>query len=165
MPTTTDDINNKHIINANIECITAAVMIKRELCFPTSTCTVFDRSPISDISMDKIAYFKEVANIKLLESYALLKDNWNGTGANTFSRDFIDFAIGILLKLDQSPMVFPTGRSSVQFEYEKQNGDYLEFEIFENKEILCFKIKNGIESNPAANTDNLNQILEEFYAV
>ncbi|KJE25644.1 hypothetical protein LG52_3208 [Geobacillus kaustophilus] len=33
----------------------------------------------------------------------------------------------------KQPKLFPTARDSIQLEFEKENGDYLEFELFENK--------------------------------
>lgn len=42
-------------------------------------------------------------------------------------------AAEVLKVLPILPDIFPTFRDSVQFEYEKSNGEYLEFEIFEDK--------------------------------
>ncbi len=42
-------------------------------------------------------------------------------------------AVGILKMLPILPNIFLTFRDSVQFEYEKSNGAYLEFEVFEDK--------------------------------
>lgn len=67
----------------------------------------------------------------LLDIYAL-KDDWNGEGAAKFDKDLILKCIQLINSKDlkHQPEIFPTGRDSIQFEYEKENGDYLEFEIY-----------------------------------
>lgn len=42
-------------------------------------------------------------------------------------------AVKLLKMLPILPDIFPTFRDSIQFEYEKSNGEYLEFEVFEYK--------------------------------
>lgn len=42
-------------------------------------------------------------------------------------------AMKVLKMLPILPDIFPTFRDSIQFEYEKSNGEYLEFEVFEDK--------------------------------
>ncbi len=42
-------------------------------------------------------------------------------------------AVEILKMLPILPDIFPTFRDSIQFEYEKSDGEYLEFEVFEDK--------------------------------
>lgn len=50
-------------------------------------------------------------------------------------------AVEILKMLPIFPDIFFTFRDSVQFEYEKSNGAYLEFEVFEDK-IGVFSISS-----------------------
>lgn len=81
-------------------------------------------------------------NIEKLLSFEQLQDNWNGYGAKSFSRQLIQKCLLIIKndKLIYQPDIFPTGRQSVQFEYENDES-YLEFEIFESS-IGCLYMKN-----------------------
>lgn len=56
-----------------------------------------------------------------------MKDNWNGNGANSFSTKLIEKCREIVTQLVAEPFVCPTACGSIQFEYEKDNGDYLKF--------------------------------------
>lgn len=68
-----------------------------------------------------------------LDDIANLPYNWNGYGAKKFSQKLIEKCRSILENLPTSPSIFPTGRESIQFEYDLQDKSYLEFEIYENK--------------------------------
>lgn len=46
--------------------------------------------------------------------------------------EVVERAEGVVHSLEHQPYVSITGRESVQIEYEKDNGDYLEFEFFEH---------------------------------
>jgi hypothetical protein len=102
-------------------------------------------------------------NVKKLNSYKKLEANWNLSNAEPFTEELIDKIISELSNLETQPKVFPTGRNSIQLEYEKQNGDYLEFEIFENK-INYLLIKNNVEKEELINFEKINQLVKEFYA-
>jgi len=107
---------------------------------------------------------KQVFNLNLLESFRTLNDNWNGNGATKFSNELIEEVKSILLKLDVPPKIYPTGRKSIQLEYEKKNGDYIEFEIFANNIINCFLIKGETETEKKINANQINEFLLNFYA-
>lgn len=62
-----------------------------------------------------------------------LQDNWNDNGAKKFSDKLIVKCYSILFGLPVLPEIFPVADGSIQFEYEKDNGSYLEFDIFENE--------------------------------
>ena len=73
-----------------------------------------------------------------LNQIAALPNNWNNNGANTFSPQLISRSQHLIERLQKQPMIFPTANDSIQFEYEKDNGDYLEFELFENGKCKLF---------------------------
>lgn len=100
-------------------------------------------------------------NLEKIESFRNLGDNWNGYGAVKFSDLVIDKAISALYFLEKQPDVFPTGRNSIQFEYEKPDGDYLEFEIFENS-ITAFSIISGEENERTVNEKEMKNMVAEF---
>lgn len=101
-----------------------------------------------------------------LNEIAELDKNWNGNGANPFSAGLIKKCRKILMQLAEEPFICPTACGSVQFEYEKENGEYLEFEIYEDR-IEVFWAKDSkekeykLQSNNA--TNEMKQLVENFY--
>lgn len=77
-------------------------------------------------------------NLYKINEIASLNDDWNGYGASAFSDAIIRSMKDIVLSLTHQPSIFPTARKSIQFEYKKPNGDYLEFELFEDGRIKKF---------------------------
>ena len=103
-------------------------------------------------------------NLKLLESFVQLPENWNGYGAKGFTAPLVSLAKEILNSLEVQPDVFPTGRESIQFEYEKCNGEYLEFEIFNKSDIQVFIVKeNGDEYEDLVEVNDVNRWVGRFY--
>ena len=76
---------------------------------------------------------KKIKNLKRLDDISNLQDNWNDNGAKPFSIQLIDACKEIIAKLYYQPEIFPTAANSIQFEYEKDNGDYIEFNVYEDK--------------------------------
>jgi len=114
------------------------------------------------VSGDK-DYIKILKNIFTLYSYENLPANWNTYGANPISLKLISNALDIIYSVSVQPKIFPTGRNSVQFEYKKANGDYLEFEIYEDR-IEYLKIINDIEEEDLVSKEDINAIIIDFYA-
>ena len=77
--------------------------------------------------------------IELLDEFAQLEDNWNGNGAKPFGESLIRKCKEIVNKLTIIPEIFPVANNSIQLEYEKKDGGYLQFNIFEH-EITMFTI-------------------------
>lgn len=71
-------------------------------------------------------------NLSLLSEIALLEDNWNNNGATGFSESLINRCRESVKNLVHQPDIFPTADTSIQFEWEKTQGEYLEIELFEN---------------------------------
>ena len=59
-----------------------------------------------------------------------LKQNWNGYGADPFPETLVNKCWLICTKLRIQPLISPTARNSIQFEYELEDKSYLEFEIY-----------------------------------
>ena len=71
-----------------------------------------------------------------------LKSNWNEYGADPIPETIINKCWLICKKLRIQPMISPTARNSIQFEYELEDESYLEFEIYRDKiTILCIEKK------------------------
>ena len=82
---------------------------------------------------------KKRDNLKKINDIAAAAHDWNGYGASPFSLSLITKVTSIIEHLSIQPKVFPTARNSIQLEFEKKTGEYLEFEIFES-EIIVFAI-------------------------
>lgn len=81
----------------------------------------------------------EMANSLLrIEEIGRLPDNWNGSGAAAFSRALVGAARALVCALPVQPAILPTARDSIQMEYERENGDYLELELFEGGRLKVF---------------------------
>ena len=102
------------------------------------------------------------SNINKLNSFRDLPDNWNCIGGEKIDSDIIDISLSIIPLLSHQPHVFPTGRNSVQFEYEKTNGDYLEFEIFKDKRIEMFLTISDNEISKEIKLDEVIKYVNEF---
>ncbi len=113
---------------------------------------------LQNISPDKEENLQQINDISLLE------DNWNGYGAKKFSMKVIEFARRIIDNLFIQPEVFPTGRNSIQIEYDKSNGDYLELELFEDNTIKLFVLyANGENKTENISFDDINKVVDDFY--
>lgn len=88
-------------------------------------------------------YLKELEKAKKqLKTIQNLPDNWNNNGAEAFSVVLIGKCLRILNRLTYLPFMAPTADNSIQFEWEKDNGDYLEFNIFEEYSEMFWVDKN-----------------------
>ena len=107
-------------------------------------------------------------NLIRLDEIAKLEENWNGYGAKAFSQELIGKCKDIINNLEFQPKIFPTGRKSVQFQYELEDRSYLEFEIFEDK-VSCLEVPKRIYSNahtfefPISEAQRIEEIVKKFY--
>lgn len=125
-----------------------------------------------DFSKDKTITIKEAEldqfaenNIRLYY-ISKLKDNWNENGASHFSKKIINTMKNLIKELPYQPEIFPTACRSIQFEYEKEDGSYLEFELFEDNKIKIFTLsKDDEEKTEIEDLDFLKvaKVVSEFY--
>ncbi len=147
-------------------------IIKRFIMFPYKmrhVITYFfnDNYEKRQIIREKSAKKHKRAEEALNTIYALKKD-WNGNEAEEFSEELVQKCRMILKQLSEEPFVCPTACGAIQFEYEKENGEYLEFEIYKDK-IEAYGIsKEGKEweenINGANYTKRIRKLVKEFYA-
>lgn len=109
---------------------------------------------------------KKVNNINTLLSFKKFDTNWNGNGAEPFTENIIQKALDFInsTELKFQPNVFPTARQSIQFEYEKSNGDYLEIEIFEDKYSAYSEIDNQETEYESITFSESIKLIDEFYS-
>ena len=100
-----------------------------------------------------------------LKAISELKDNWDGYGATTFTRSLIQSLSEFLQKLYKQPEIFPTADGTIQMEYEKENGDYLEFQFSDRStcEVYMSKNKNENYFSIDRNPEQFNKLINNFY--
>jgi len=105
-------------------------------------------------------------NLKRLLAISLLKDNWDGNGANAFSKDLISKVRNIIILLNKQPELFPTSVNSIQLEYEGADNSYLEIEITDQDTAEVYRIdRSGGEDTflIKVDADILNKLVTAFY--
>ena len=99
-----------------------------------------------------------------LTQIAMLKNNWDGYGAEPLPRDTIFRAQRLIRSLHVQPEIFPTAADSLQIEYEKNNGDYLELQFTGQGFCKAFRCISGNEEyfSLPDNSDAVNTLVDEF---
>lgn len=111
---------------------------------------------------------EQLVNLDRLSEISKLSRNWDGHNSAQINSTVIENARTFIKKIYKQPVVFPTGRNSIQMQYELTDNSYLEFEIFGNK-VLCMKVPKRVYANATFEKfDNLqmeraNEIVKEFY--
>jgi hypothetical protein len=110
--------------------------------------------------------FKRIENIRILESFKILKDNWDGYNAPAIDFYLIEKCKEIVnsFALHIQPDIFPTGRNSIQFEYESDDGKYLEIEIFLDKMSLYYTDNETEIDNDNISFDKANIFISKFHS-
>jgi len=103
-------------------------------------------------------------NVDILIEIGQLEDNWNQYGAKKFNQNLIYKCIKIINETDlqYQPEIFPTGRESIQFEYEPDDDHYLEIEIFEDRIKLYIRIDSKIISDNKVELQKVINRVNEF---
>ena len=99
-----------------------------------------------------------------LTQIAMLKNNWDGYGAEPLPRDTIFRAQRLIRSLHFQPEIFPTAAGSIQIEYEKDNGDYLELQFTGQGFCEAFRCIGGNEEyfSLLDNSDAVNTLVDDF---
>lgn len=91
-----------------------------------------------------------------------LQDNWNDNGAKKFGDKLIVKCYSILFGLPVLPEIFPVADGSIQFEYERADGSYLEFDIFENEVSEFIAYPDGKEIERTIESDKIAEEVKNF---
>lgn len=111
----------------------------------------------------------QLTNMDRLFYIEQLPDNWNGYGGRRIDPQVIEKCREIIKGICIQPVVFPTGRRTIQLQYELKDKSYLEFEIYTDK-IVCMQVPQRVYTNAVfetfteININKINQIVKEFYA-
>ena len=105
-------------------------------------------------------------NLKLLDSFLKLPDNWNGYGAKSFSPVLIQKVKDIIRDLEIQLFIFPTSNSTVQLAYWEDLGCYIEFEISESDEMHLY-VENydgkTAELDVPCTADIVNKAMHKYF--
>ena len=105
-------------------------------------------------------------NIIKLEELRGLDNGWDNDDAIKIDVSIID-KLGIILRdLRVQPEIFPLVNGNIQFEYEEEDGRYLEFETVDINNINVFKLDSNDKTTTKEIKFNLEDILkevEDFY--
>lgn len=119
-------------------------------------------SGIDNVIIDE----EKMYNLKKLDQIAMLKDGWNGNKANAFDTELISKVRSVLTSLKIQPEVFPTACDSIQIEYEKEDGSYLEIELRLADKWEVFEISSKGEetyTSISADSETINKVVNSFY--
>lgn len=105
-----------------------------------------------------------IRSYRTIEEISCLCDNWNENNAQKFSSTLLERTRAIVETLKKQPEIFPTANESIQFEFEKNDGDYLEFELFEDGTVKKFFYSdtNGVTTEYIT-PDDVSEAVNKFY--
>lgn len=103
-------------------------------------------------------------SLGILDSFLNLKPNWNCYGAVGFTEIHMDMVKSLVRSLPYQPKIFPTARESVLLEYNKDNGEFISFEIRKNGRIDMFGTYNdGKTIEVKINKEDVIEKIDQFY--
>lgn len=108
---------------------------------------------------------KLTRNLYKLDRISQLQFNWDCYEANPLPLELVQAAKSLIQKLYIQPQIFPTAAGSIQIEYEKDNGDYLEIQF---TGIGFCEVFRYIEDNEEYfslpdNSNSINVLVDNFY--
>jgi|GEM_PF-5061563 len=109
---------------------------------------------------------RKINNITRINSFRKLEPNWNKNNAGQFTEAVIEKALAFINSNDLKwqPNVFPTGRNSIQLEYEKSNSDYLEIEIYQDFMTLYYELSGVSEDLESITPIQAITKINEFFS-
>lgn len=121
----------------------------------------------NSFNVESIVMSKDkINNLSRLEQFALLEDNWNGNNANAFSKELVEKARILITSLDIQPEIFPTACDSIQIEYEKEDGSYLEIDLNMSDTCEVYEIKDDGSDRTysiSSNIETVFKVVNGFY--
>ena len=110
--------------------------------------------------------------MKVLNDISFLEYDWNGYGAKSIDNDVIDKAKDLIEILTYEPEIFPTGRNSIQLEYQYYNGNereaYLEIEVYVDKYTVLIVYENNYQSaftDVVTDVTKLSSVIQPFFDI
>lgn len=113
---------------------------------------------------------RNIRNMQKLEKFRSFEKDWNGDQAETFSLELLARVRNVLNSniLPRQPEIFPLADGSIQMEWEKKNGEYLEITTNTSKTWDVLQLdENENEKGDgkiAADSALIGRLVERFYA-
>lgn len=153
-----------NVIHSSTAEICKTYTLQKGMNYSISGYNVYEKD---EFCIDKVVMNEEkMDNLKKLDQIAFLEEGWNDNKAKAFERQLILKARGIVTALEFQPEIFPTACEALQFEYEKEDGSYLEIEINSEDTWEVFEItRDGEEkySMIEANKEAIIKVVNRFY--
>ena len=93
-----------------------------------------------------------------------LKTDWNGNGAPAFQREQIETMRDLVHKLQKQPFITPTANETIQFEYEDESGNYLEFELLPDLRVKEFTYSaDGVANKEFIDIEKVSEVVDAFH--
>lgn len=107
----------------------------------------------------------KIDNLRRLDEIASLIDDWNGNGATAFSEDLLKRVRKIIVSVRSQPEIFPTANESIQLEWDREDGEYLEMEVTLSGIDVFMIDKDGNERTWSVdgNLMEVQDIVKEFF--
>ncbi len=126
---------------------------------------IFNNLTVNEEQSDTMS-IELTENLTILYEFLELQENWDGEGAKSFNKDFIDFLCGIIMDLKIQPDIFPLQDGKVVFEFGNVKNKYLEFSFDCDKHMDIYR-KNSDghrskETNIAFSKDRFDQEVNWF---
>ncbi len=135
-------INIKPELNRTGNCVEQSLNLKY-------TTSEFKYSDTNDSDLQ--------CNIDTINEFSSLDEGWDGYDAAPISQSAIREALQLIKVISRQPEVFPTPNGYVQFEFSKDNGDYLELKITDN-DVVVYVLKGSYDELYHLSFDQIDDI-------
>lgn len=108
---------------------------------------------------------RKLHNITNLNIIRTLEENWNDNGALPFPESLVKNCWKVIEDIIRQPKLFPTAAQTITLDYDKDNGEFLQFELFENKIEVLIVSEDGdaFEKTIPFNINLINEEVSRFY--
>lgn len=121
---------------------TAKNSVQNEQMYPTCTLKICSSFIPANYELNNPI----MKSIRRVESFRDLRNGWDGYNAKAINEKVIESAIEIIRKLPTCPEVFPTSDGDIQFQFEDNEGNYMEMELLKNGVVEVYLEMEGYES-------------------
>ena len=146
--------NTTDVIEESNLAVSQQEVVVSQSRYTSSTSTFFN-------DRNRFSLTRLLDNKRKLINISRLNDNWNGYGSPSINQSIITLVMNLIDDLEIQPSIFPTGRGTLQLEFNGLNDSYLEFE-FGEQEISFFSSKDEEENEGSISEDQISSLIHEF---
>lgn len=112
----------------------------------------------------------KIENINKIDKISAFESDWNGNGAEKFSKESIAFFYEVIESLPKQPKIAPTGKGTLLMQYELEDKSLLAFDVGYGRVEKVFVPKTRYDkANVEVFTDdifaNMKRCVEKFYEI